>query len=576
MSDIINAPSFERRFLPRDLVVNTWDDIAPFIDDLKSRSWSDLGAYRTWIRDWDEVSVVMGEHAARLYIEKSRFSQDKKIQDAFQNWVENVAPHVDLADNELNKRFLASPFNDKITDDGFALLLKRSRAADALFREENIELGTADMLLANEYGEVASAQTITLDGEVMKPSKASPRLEWADRAKREEAWRAIAGAWVADKDKLDDIFDRMVKNRHLMALNAGEKNYRDYKFKELQRFDYTPNDAKKFHDAIEKSVMPLVRDMYKKRAADMGLEKLRPWDLSCDPHGRPAIVAFRDTAELISKSIAMLDGTVKKAADTLRRMQAKGTLDLEARMGKENGGYNIGLPESRVSFMFMNHAGTADDVQTIAHESGHALHDMLAGDLELSDYHSYPMELAEVASMSMELFTHDQWDIFYNDPETCRRAKQDHLNGIIEFLPRMAAIDAFQHGVYENPDMTPAQRHDLWMETNKRFGAGDIIDHSGLDPDVRRASWHRTLHIFEVPFYYIEYGIAQLGALQMWRNYKQNKDMAIAGYEKMLALGYTRSVPDTYAAGGIKFDFSANMIDDLMQFVRKEIDALQP
>ncbi len=574
MSDIINAPSYERRFLPKDLKVVTWKDVEPFAGDLLARSWKDAAEYRGWLEQWDELDIVMSERGSRLYIEKSCDTENEALQKAYLTWVTDVSPPYSVFSNDMNKKFMESTFNDAINEEGFVLLLKRSKAALELFREENVALHALDAEMGNEYGEVAGAQMVELDGKAMTLSQAGTRLESADRDTREKAWHVIAERRLQDKEKLDDIFARMVANRHQIALNADEKNYRDYKFKEYQRFDYTPQDCFQFHQAIEKAVMPIAAKMDDKRRRDMGLEKLRPWDFNCDSLGRPAIIAFQNSDELIEKSIRMLDQTMPIAADTLRRMQSKNLLDLDSRKGKEPGGYNSGLPETRSSFMFTNQSGTVRDMETVIHEAGHATHDMLSSNLGLNGYRQYPMELAEVASMSLELLTHDQWPIFFDDPEILKRAQHKHLSSIIQFFPMMASIDAFQHAVYENPDISPSDRHDVWDNLQKRFGNEAIIDCSGINPDYRRTGWQRVLHIYAVPFYYVEYGIAQLGALQLWRKYKKDKQDGIRAYQNILSLGYTKSIPEIYQAGGIKFDFSVETIAELMDFVGEEMEKL--
>ena len=568
MSDI---KEYERRYIAKDLKVKTWEDLAPYAEDLRTRAWADEAAYRRWLEDWDEFGVVSAEESCWRYIRISVDTENEADKNAYNDWVNKVQTQLGVLENDLSKRMIASPFNDSVKEQGFSLLLKRSKAGIALFREANVPLLAKEQELGAQYGEIAGAQTVEIDGKTMTIAQAGTRMEWPDRAKREEAWQLLNARRYQDKGKFDALYDEMVALRHQIALNADEKNYRDYKFKDYQRFDYTAQDCFDFHEAIEKAVVPIVAEMARKRKQDMGLDTLRPWDLKCDVKNRPAIIAFKDSKELIDKTIQMLDATAPFSADTLRRMREKNLLDLDSRKGKAPGGYNSGLPETRSSFMFTNQAQTVRDMETVVHEAGHATHDRLSSVQSLNAYQLYPMELAEVASMSLELLTHDQWHVFFPDEETLNRAKYNHLKSIIEFFPNMARIDAFQHAVYENPALTVEQRHDVWEKLQHRFGS-NTVDWTGLNDDYLRTSWQGILHIFEVPFYYVEYGIAQLGALQIWRNYKQDKKQAIEQYREALSLGYTKSIPETYKTAGISFDFSVKMLTELMDFVRTEME----
>lgn len=570
MSDVIE---FQRRFIAKDLKVGTWDDVKSYAEDLKTREWKNATDYRRWLEDWDEFGVVTGEEGCWRYIRITIDTESEDYKNAYQSWINDVSTQLSVLENELSKRMIASPFNDQIIEQGFELLLKRTKAGIELFRDENVALQAKEAEKSAEYGEISAMQTIELDGKTLTLQQAGTRMEWPDRAKREETWHAVNMRRYQDKEKFDHLYDELVANRHQIALNAGEKNFRDYQFKAYQRFDYTAKECFAFHEAIEKAVMPIVSTLTKKRKADMGVEQLRPWDLKVDVKNRPAIIAFKDSHDLVDKTIQMLDNTAPFAADTVRRMKAKNLLDLDSRKGKAPGGYNSGLPETRSSFMFTNQAQTARDMETAVHEAGHATHDRLASAQSLYAYQHYPMELAELASMSMELLTHDQWNIFFKDEEECARVRYNHLKSIIEFFPQMAKIDAYQHAIYENPTLTPEQRHDVWEKLQHRFSTNEV-DWSGLNNDYLRTSWHGILHIFEVPFYYVEYGIAQLGALQIWRNYKQDKKQAIEQYKNALSLGYTRSIPETYTAAGVKFDFSVDMIKDLMGFVQSEMEKL--
>ncbi|MDB5477559.1 MAG: oligoendopeptidase, partial [Alphaproteobacteria bacterium] len=451
-------------------------------------------------------------------------------------------------------------------------VLRNLKTQIDLFRPENIPLDTQQEQLGAEYMKIRGAMTVTLDGEEMTLQKASDRLYWLDRAKREEAWLASQERQHQDHARLDDIFSQLVGIRKEIAANAGFDNYRDFKFKSLGRYDYTPEDCYTFHEAIEQAIVPLVAELQKEQAAGLGLEKLRPWDGAVDPKGRPPLKAFNDTDDLVQKSLQVFTNLDPLFHDTVKLLRDKGQLDLESRMNKAPGGYMSPLSESKIPFIFANATEKVGDLVTLIHEVGHAVHSVQTRDLRLLAYGSNPSETAELASMSMELLTMDQWDVFFPIEEECRRAKRDHLEKIIGFFPWMAMVDAFQHEIYLKPDLTIQDRHKIWAWTQQRFTTG-LVDWSGF-ADWHETQWHKQLHIFEVPFYYIEYGIAQLGALQVWRNYKQDKKQAVEQYKNALALGYTESIPEIYETAGIRFDFSAGMLKELMAFVQDELKAL--
>lgn len=566
------TPKPNRKFLPQDLTINTWADIKSFADDLLSREWSSLGDFEKWLLDWSELQDVLDEEGTWRAIRPTLNTADKQAEQAYNDFLEQVSAEYDKFSNALQSRILESDYARQFQQPGFPMLLKRLRAEQEIYREENTALIIEDSSKNIKANQIKGAMSVELDGEKLTLQQAGARLEWADRQKREEAWLASSARRYQDKDALDAAFSELIPIRHQIAQNAGFENYRDYMFQSLQRFDYTPQDCFTFHTAIEKEVLPLVKDSLQHRAKLMGLETLKPWDGSCDPLGRPALKAFETSDELVEKSLLALNDIDPVFYETLNDMKRRGYLDLDSRDNKAPGGYNAGLRETGTSFMFYNVAGRAGDVETIMHETGHASHNTLCRHLPLHGYTVYPMEVAELASMSLELLAHDQWYRFFPKEEDQNRVRYNHLSGIIGFFLHMSKIDAFQHSVYENPQMGVEDRHDLFDGLQKRFSPG-VVDWTGFE-QYRRTAWHAQGHIFEVPFYYIEYGIAQLGALQVWRNYKQDKKQALAQYKNALALGYTKSIPEIYETAGIKFDFSAGMLKELMAFVQKEMAAL--
>jgi oligoendopeptidase F len=403
--------------------------------------------------------------------------------------------------------------------------------------------------------------------------QASNFLLKTDRQTREEVWLAMHNRRMQDTEKLEDLFDKMVALRHKIAQNAGFENFRDYMFKALGRFDYTPADCKAFHTAIEENVVPLLKSTMRKRQAQMGLENLKPWDTAVDPLGREPLKPFEKGEDLLAKSLDCLDAVDRFFADCLRTMKEKKLLDLESRLGKAPGGYNYPLAETNLPFIFMNASGNLRDVETLVHEGGHAVHSFLMAPLELNAYKNTPSEVAELASMSMELISMKGWNAYFSNEQELKRAKSEQLEGIISTLPWIATVDAFQHWIYENPEHTRKQRADKWLELSRRFGTG-MIDYTGLE-NALTYSWHKQLHIFEVPFYYVEYGMAQLGAIGVWKNCLEKPEQGLEMYKAALKLGYTQSIPNIYSAAGIKFDFSAYYISELFSFVNAELASLE-
>jgi oligoendopeptidase F len=414
--------------------------------------------------------------------------------------------------------------------------------------------------------------TASVNGQEYTLQQAAKFLENEDRTLREEVYMKVQERRLQDKDKLDELFNKLIALRDQEAQNAGFDNFRDYQFKELGRFDYTKEDCFKFHEAVKQHVLPLVKEIYLKKKEKLGVDSLRPWDLEAEPEGVEALKPFDTGEELLEKSILCMKKLSPFFGECLQKMKAMGNLDLESRKGKAPGGYNCPLLETGAPFIFMNAAGQMHDVTTMVHEGGHAVHSFLSHDLELTGFKAYPMEIAEVASMSMELFTMDYWDTFFSNPDELTRAKEHQLERVITLFPWVAIIDKFQHWVYENPQHTLEQRTSEWLKILEEFKEG-IVDYSGLEK-FRANMWQKQLHLFEVPFYYIEYGIAQLGAIGLWMQYKKNPDKAIKNYCDALSLGATRTLPELYKTAGLEFDFSPSHIKVLMDFVSEEMKKL--
>lgn len=569
-ADISKLP---RHFVPADFVLTDWSSIEPYFKDLLDRPVDSSNDLEQWLKDLNELEAVISEDACWRQIKMTCDTENKDLEQAFNFFMMEIQPKIQPYADKLNRKLVESPFTKDLDQKKFFTYLRNVRKNIDLFREENIPLQAEMNVEAQRFGMIAGKMTVEVNGQEYTLQQAARFLEDPDRRIREDVYRKISERRLKDKDDLDDLYSALLIKRHQIALNAGFDNYRDYRFIELGRFDYKKEDCFQFHEAVKLHVMPLVNQIYEAKKKKLGLSELRPWDIDAEPVGVEPLRPFKSGDELVQKTISCFNQLRPFFGDCLSKMKAMGHLDLESRKGKAPGGYNCPLAESGAPFIFMNAAGQMDDVTTMVHEGGHAIHSFLSHDLELHNFKEYPTEIAEVASMSMELFSMDHWQVFFNKPEELLRAKEQQLERVITIFPWIATIDKFQHWVYENPTHTKEERAQKWIEILDEFSS-PVIDFSGLD-QYRLYSWQRQLHLFEVPFYYIEYGIAQLGAIGLWQQYKKDPKVAIDNYIRALDLGGTRTLPELFEAAGLKFDFSPDHISGLMRFVKEELDQVQ-
>jgi oligoendopeptidase F len=559
-----------RKFIPENFSVVSWQVLEPYFENLQSRNINSADALKKWFLDRSELEAVISEDLAWRYIRMTCYTENKDYLNAYQDFIQNIQPRIAPVSDHLNKKAAASPYlNDLSSIEGYDILIRNLKKDIEIFREENVPLFTEISTEAQKYAQISGAMTVNVDGKEMTLQQASVLLMNTDRKKREEVYFKIIERRLKDKDVLDELFTKLIKLRHQVALNAGFKNFRDYMFKALGRFDYTAEDCFRFHEAIQHEVVPLLNEFANERKKSLGINSLRPWDKAVDPEGKEALKPFSNGKELAEKTIDVFNDLDTYLGQCLSIMREMGHLDLESRIGKAPGGYNYPLAEIGVPFIFMNATSTLRDMVTIMHEGGHAVHNFLTRDLELNDFKSTPSEVAELASMSMELISMDHWDKFFADNDELKRAKREHLEDLIETLPWVATIDKFQHWIYENPNHNVEERRNEW---NKIFGefTDTLTDWSGLK-DAKDYLWQKQLHLYEVPFYYIEYGMAQLGAIAVWRNFRRDRQDGLKGYMNALKLGYLRSIPEIYKAANIRFDFSRDYIKELVAFVRKEL-----
>ncbi|MCB9365866.1 MAG: M3 family oligoendopeptidase [Calditrichaeota bacterium] len=557
---------FPRRFLSADLTLTGWADAAKYYQELEERAIGSVVELEQWILDGSELSAFLGEESSRRYIAMTCATDDEAAERSFMQYVEEIAPKQKEAQDRLNRKLVQSEWASELPA-RYEIYLRSCRNAVELFREVNIPIETEVERLSQQYQKVFGSMTVEWQGAEITIPRALAMLEETDRDVREKVYALVAERRLRDRDVLEDVFDEMVAKRHEIALNAGFENYRDYKFREYERFDYTPADCEAYHRAVESLVVPVVREAAADRKRALGVSTLRPWDMDCDPFGREPLHPFSTSDELIRSCSKIFHALDSELGTQFDKMNGMGLLDLSSRKGKAPGGYQSDLAEVRLPFIFMNAVGTNDDVFTLLHEGGHAFHNFAVREEPIHSYRHAPMEFSEVASMSMELLAMPYLSEFFSVPDQARTIRFE-LAGKIALLAWVATIDAFQHWVYTHPKHTREERRNYWRSLVERFGAG--ADHSGFE-EARDYRWHAQLHIFEVPFYYIEYGIAQLGAMQIWTHSRTNAAEALRNYKHGLSLGGSRPLPKLYQAAGIKLDFSPEMIAPLMSAVRDEM-----
>ncbi len=565
-------PYKPRAFVPADANLGEWPQLSPLFDQLESRlaNAATHAALEQWLLHWGELSAALEEEGARRYIAMSCHTDNADAEKSYLEFIEKIEPELKPRNFKLESLYLAHPLRGEISQDRYGVFDRGVKQQVELFREENVPLETEEARLGQQYQKLSGSLTVQFRGEEKTLVQMGRFLEEPDRPLREEAWALVARRRLAEADKFEDIFDQMLALRERIAVNAGFSNYRDFAFKARGRFDYTPDDCAKFHDAIEKHVVPLLNRLVDERKAKLGLDRLRPWDLAVDPANLPPLRPFEKVEAMVAGAQRIFDQLDPGLAAGFRQMDDLKLLDLANRKGKAPGGYQSTLSESRLPFIFMNAVGVHRDIETILHEAGHAFHALATRAEDFFAYRSSPVEFAEVASMGMELLGNEFIENFYN-PADAKRARRKHLQGIIEVFPWIATVDAFQHWIYTHPGHSRADRRAAWLSLMDRFGAR--IDWAAFE-DVRACLWHRQLHIFLYPFYYIEYGIAQLGALQVWANSKRDRAGALAQYQHALSLGGSKPLPDLFAAAGCRFDFSAETVAPLAAAVQAELSAL--
>lgn len=553
----------------------SWADFAPYFADLGSRTLA-AEHVTAWLDDWTRVSDLLGEMRTRLEVATTQDTTDEAAERAYKAFLDTIQPSFSSAEQQLKEQLLASGLEPA----GFELPLRKMRAEANIFREANIPLQTQVSKLGLEYDRISGAQSIKWAGEAKTLEQAYALMEAPDRATREQVWRLIADRHLQDRAALNDLWQQLLRLRMEIAANAGFASFRDYQWRKFKRFDYTPEDCETFHAAIEEIVVPAASRVYQQRAQAMRVDQVRPWDMRRDnvyPPANPPIHAYDTIENLESSAEAIFQRVDPQLGDYFGIMRRENLLDLDNRSGKGPGGYCTSFAVARRPFIFMNAVGSEGDVRTLLHEAGHAFHSFEASRLPWRQQKFPPIEFAEVASIAMELLSSPYWAASaggYYSAEDTLHARRQHLENILVFWPYMAVVDAFQHWVYTHPDdaLDPANCDATWADLWDRFIPG--INWQGLD-DAKVSGWQRKLHIFHIPFYYVDYGLAQLGAVQVWRNALDDQAAAVADYRKALALGGTASLPDLFATAGARFGFDQATVRDAVDLIEGTLDDLK-
>lgn len=556
---------------PVDFLAWNWEDIEPYYRSLSERVL-DADNIQDWLSDWSKIAGRVSEMYQRLYVATTVNTEDSAAQQRYEAYLDGIYPKAQEAEQQLKEKLLASGLEPA----NFAIPLRNLRTQAELFRQENLPLQTEELKLSNEYDRLIGAQTVAWDGGEITLSQLQPVYQEVERERRERAWRLAAERQLADRQAINELWVKYLDLRQQMARNAGFEDYRSYRWRQYQRFDYTPQDCRTFHAAIEQVVVPAARQVYENRRQRLGVERLRPWDLFVDPGGRPPLRSFSGVGELIEKTAAIFEQVDPQLGEYFEVMRREGLLDLDNRKGKAPGGYCTEYAVVHRPFIFMNSVGIHDDVQTLLHEGGHSFHVFESAGLPYLQQRDVPMEFAEVASMAMELlaspYLSERRGGFYNEQDAAR-ARSEHLESSLLFWPYMAVVDAFQHWVYENAEAArhPANCDACWSGLWDRFMVG--IDWGGLEQE-KATGWQRKLHIHQAPFYYIEYGLALLGAVQVFRNARRDQQLAVSQYRLALSLGGTVGLPELFATAGAKFAFDVATLQEAVALMMTTLEEL--
>ncbi|MEO0289255.1 MAG: M3 family oligoendopeptidase [candidate division WOR-3 bacterium] len=558
----------KKNFKNLNFEIKGWDDLKEYYDDILNREINNDGDLLELLEDFSSISEFLSESYGWAYINMTRDTQNKEYRERFLVFNDQIEPKMKEVNFEILKKIVNCEHLSKLDQSKWGILIKRFKNEVEIFRKENIQIDTEITKKTMEYQQTIGSMVINFRGKEYTLPQMALFLQSKDRDERKEAFDAVVKKRIEYADRIEDILSGLTALRNKKAKNANFKNYVEFRFRELERFDYGIKECEEFHNSVLDVVTPIYGEIVKEKTRKMNLEKIKPYDLSATLSDEIVLKPFENTEDFIEKSKRVFYSVDKRFGEVFEKVVEKKHLDLESRKGKAPGGYNYPLYKTGLPFIFMNSSGVHSDMKTLMHETGHAVHTLAVKDLFTYFYKSTPSEIAEFASMGMELLTYDRWDIFYIDQQSLKQAKKKHLEGIISFFPWCAVVDKFQHFLYSRENISPSERKDYFKSIYNEFSE-KFVDWSDYD-DYLKISYHKQLHIFEMPFYYIEYGIAQLGALQLWINYRENPKKAIDDYLSALKAGSSLTISEVYRIANVKFDFSKDMMEKLIGFTFDE------
>ena len=567
-----DALVLEREYLPEKLEVSDWQVVESYFHELLSRKMLGFDDLKKWLRNRSELESFLQEELGWRYIRMSCDTANEEYSAAFNFFVGEIQPKIAPLSHQLDQFLLGNAFLSELKGRPYEILLRQVKKRVEIFREANVLLFAELQQKEQEFSAISGAMSIEWEGQEITLQQANNFLEQDDRNKREQVYQKIMARRAMDANRLDDLMNELLVSRNEIAANADFKDFRDFMFASLGRFDYTANDCIQFHEAVEKFLVPINEKIDAHHRKELQLDVLKPWDVSAAVKGKVPLQPFSSTEDAMTKTIACFHEIDPFLGSCMSQMKQANRIDLDSRKGKAPGGYNYPLYETGLPFIFMNSTNSLRDMVTLVHEGGHAVQSIVDRPLELVDFKNLPSEIAELASMSMELISMEHWHHYFENEQELKMAKRKHLEDVLKGLPWIACVDAFQHWIYTNPNHTVEERSNAWLKTYERF-ASKSVDWSGVE-SIKKLLWQKQLHIYEVPFYYIEYGFAQLGAIAMWRNYRLNPEQTIKQYLDALKMGYTASISEVYEKAGVRFDFSEDYIRELAGFVNEEWEKL--
>lgn len=569
-----------RRFLPDEFKITVWSRLKPYYAELLSREIQSVKELENWILDRSELQSLVQESFAWRYIRLTTNTSDDKAEALYTYALQELQPKIAHLDHQLNQKIIRCPYVAGLNQLQYGIYLKHIQTGLQLYTEENANLLATLQVKAKESGRILASMVVEADQAAQWSEKkynltlqqASQLLENPSRSLRQDIYHKINQTLRAEGERLEDLFDELVTQRAQIATNAGFDNFRDYAFKQLRRYDYTPENCLSYHDAIATHIVPILQDLYQFRQQRLGVDTLCAWDLNVDVVDQKPFTPFNDSQDMLAKAITCLRAVNPGFGEVLELMRSMNHLDIESRPFKRPGAYNVPLPLTGAPFLFMHATGSFHDMRTLLHESGHAIHSYLIQHKKVSSDLQLPAETAELAAMTMELLSMEHWAVFFNDKRDLLRARFYQLEHILRVLPWVATIDSFQHWVYLHPHAGKAARQQAWTSCFNRF-TPTTMDRTESESYIPFL-WQKQLHLFEAPFYYIEYGIAQMGAIQIWKSYCEAPEKTIQGYMDALSMGASRSTPVIYEMAGSPFRFDAEYIQEIAVFLRAQVNTL--